>query len=96
MQRQPEQVIIEPIVTEKSNQMREVGKYVFRVDSRANKIEVMQAVAKLFGVHPVKCNIVIVKRKPKRVRYKLGYTRGWKKAVVTLRSGEVIQAFEGA
>jgi ribosomal protein L23 len=37
-----------------------------------------------------------VKRKPKRVRYKLGYTSGWKKAVITLRPGEVIQVFEGA
>jgi large subunit ribosomal protein L23 len=96
MQLQPGQVIIEPIVTEKSNQLREVNKYVFRVDGRANKIEVMQAVSKLFGVHPVKCNIAAVKRKPKRVRYKLGYTSGWKKAVVTLRPGEVIQVFEGA
>lgn len=96
MQRQPDQVIIEPIVTEKSNQLREANKYIFRVDSRANKIEVMQAVAKLFSVHPVSCNILTVKRKPKRVRYKLGYTSGWKKAVVTLRPGEVIQAFEGA
>ena len=96
MQLQPEQVIIEPIVTEKSNHLREVGKYIFRVDSRANKIQVMQAVSKLFDVHPVGCNIVWVKRKPKRVRYKLGYTSGWKKAVVTVRPGEVISAFEGA
>ena len=96
MQRQPDQIIIEPIVTEKSNQLREANKYIFRVDSRANKIEVMQAIAKLFSVHPVSCNILTVKRKPKRVRYKLGYTSGWKKAVVTLRPGEVIQAFEGA
>ena len=96
MQRDPEQVIIEPIVTEKSNRLREASKYAFRVDSRANKIEVMQAVAKLFAVHPISCNIVTVKRKPKRVRYKLGYTSGWKKAVVTLRPGEVIQVFEGA
>ena len=95
MQLQPEQVIIEPIVTEKSNHMREVGKYAFRVDSRANKIQVMQSVSKLFDVHPVGCNIAMVKRKPKRVRYKLGYTSAWKKAVVTLRPGEVISAFEG-
>ena len=96
MQRQPDQIIIEPIVTEKSNHLREAGKYAFRVDSRANKIEVMQAVAKLFSVHPVSCNILTIKRKPKRVRYKLGYTSSWKKAVVTLRPGEVIPVFEGA
>jgi large subunit ribosomal protein L23 len=90
------EVIIEPIVTEKSNLAREKGKYSFRVDARANKIQVMQAVRAQFGVHPVACNIIIVKRKPKRVRYQPGYTASWKKAIVTLRSGEVIQAFEGA
>ena len=90
-----DQVIIEPIVTEKSNLSREKGKYSFRVDARANKIQVMQAVRALFGVHPVACNIMRVKGKPKRVRAQPGYTAGWKKAVVTLRSGEVIQIFEG-
>ncbi len=92
----PVKIIIEPIVTEKSNQMRENGKYTFKVDSRANKIEVMQAVRQLFDVHPVACRVMRVKRKPKRVRYKLGYTSEWKKVIVTLRPGEVIQVFEGA
>jgi large subunit ribosomal protein L23 len=91
-----DQVIIEPIVTEKSNLSREKSKYSFRVDARANKIQVMQAVRALFGVHPVACNIMKVKGKPKRVRSQPGYTAGWKKAIVTLRSGEVIQVFEGA
>jgi len=89
-------VIIEPIVTEKSNQMRDSGKYAFKVDSRANKIEIMQAARQLFNVHPVACHVMRVKRKPKRVRYQLGYTAEWKKAIVTLRAGEVIQVFEGA
>ncbi len=93
---QAEQVIIAPIVTEKSNVSREKGKYSFRVDARANKIQVMQAVRKLFGVHPVACNIMKVEGKPKRVRAQPGYTAGWKKAIVTLRPGEVIQIFEGA
>ena len=88
-------IIIEPIVTEKSNQMRDRGKYVFKVDSRANKIQIMQAIRELFSVHPVSCHIMRVKRKPKRVRYQLGYTAEWKKAIVTLRAGESIQVFEG-
>ena len=88
-------VIIEPVVTEKSNQMRDSGKYVFKVDSRANKIQIMQAVRELFNVHPVACQIMRVKRKPKRVRYQLGYTAEWKKAIVSLRAGETIQVFEG-
>ena len=91
----PANIIIEPIVTEKSNQMRDGGKYVFKVDSRANKIQVMQAIRALFNVHPVACHIMRVKRKPKRVRYQLGYTAEWKKAIVTLRAGETIQVFEG-
>ena len=88
-------VIIEPVVTEKSNLMREKGKYTFRVDDRANKVQVMQAVRQLFNVHPVSCRIMRTKGKPKRVRYQPGYTAAWKKAVVTLASGEVIQVFEG-
>ena len=88
-------VIIEPMVTEKSNHMRDSGKYAFKVDSRANKIEIMQAARQLFNVHPVSCHVMRVKRKPKRVRYQLGYTAEWKKAIVTLRAGEVIQVFEG-
>ena len=91
----PAKIIIEPMVTEKSNQMRDVGKYAFKVDGRANKIQIMQAVRQLFDVHPVSCHVMHVKRKPKRVRYQLGYTSEWKKAIVTLRAGEVIQAFEG-
>jgi large subunit ribosomal protein L23 len=91
----PTKIIIEPIVTEKSNQMRDSGKYAFKVDSRANKIQIMQAIRELFNVHPIACHIMRVKRKPKRVRYQLGYTAEWKKAIVTLRAGETIQVFEG-
>ena len=89
-------IIIEPLLTEKSNILREQNKYMFRVDPRANKLQVMSAVRALFDVHPVSCNIVNVKRKPKRVRYQKGYTASWKKAVVTLRENERISLFEGA
>ena len=91
-----EKVIIEPLLTEKSNMQREAGQYAFRVDPRANKIAVMSAMRELFNVHPVKCNMSRVKGKPKRVRYRRGYTSGWKKAVVTLQRGETIGIFEGA
>lgn len=90
------QVIIEPILTEKSNAQRDGGKYTFRVDPRANKIEVIKAVKKLFDVHPLTCNIIQVKPKPKRVRIKKGFTSAWKKAIVTLPSDESISIFEGA
>jgi len=88
-------VIIEPVLTEKTNILRERGEYVFRVDARANKFQIMDAVRKLFNVHPVKCNIIVVKGKPKRVRYRLGKTSTWKKAIVCLSNGEKIDIFEG-
>lgn len=91
-----DRVIIEPLLTEKSNILREGNKYLFRVDPRANKFQVMEAVRRLFDVHPVSCNIINVSRKPKRVRYRKGFTAAWKKAVVTLPQNERIALFEGA
>jgi len=91
-----ESVIIAPVLTEKSNILREKGKYVFRVDQKANKHQVSEAVRKLFDVHPVSCNIINVSRKPKRTRNRAGFTASWKKAIVTLAKGEKITVFEGA
>ena len=89
-------VIIEPVVTEKTNTMREEHKYTFRVDPRANKFQIVKAIQLMFDVHPKKCNIINQKGKPKRVRYHRGYTSKWKKAIVTLPPGETINVFEGA
>lgn len=91
-----DQVIIEPLLTEKTNRMRESHTYAFRVDPRANKLEIRSALQAMFDVHPVACRVVNVKGKPKRVRYRKGYTSGWKKAIVTLPPGESIGIFEGA
>jgi len=94
-------VIIEPVLTEKTNVLREgeTKKYVFKVDPRANKVDVMKAVKDAFTVHPVKCHIVNVKSKPRMTRTKagarLGRTTPWKKAIVTLQKGEKIEIFEG-
>jgi large subunit ribosomal protein L23 len=96
-----DQVIIEPVLTEKSNLAREAEakKYTFKVDPQANKLEIMQAVKELFSVTPVKCNVISVKGKPKYTRGKGGQIAGttgdWKKAIVTLAKGDVIQAIEG-
>lgn len=96
-----DQVIKEPVLTEKSNLAREseTKKYTFKIDPRANKFEVSQAVKELFSVTPVKVNIVSVKGKPKYTRGKGGHIAGttgdWKKAIVTLAKGDVIQAVEG-
>ncbi|POQ98759.1 50S ribosomal protein L23 [Alkalispirochaeta sphaeroplastigenens] len=92
----PEQIILEPILTEKTNGMREDGVYAFRVDQRANKVQVKGAVSALFGVHAQECRIINVKGKPKRTRSAKGRTSSWKKAVVTLAKGERISIFEGA
>ena len=91
-----DRVIIEPVVTEKTNIMRESHKYVFKVDSRANKFQIMDAVRKQFNVHPLKCNVLRTSTKPKRVRYRLGYTASWKKAIITISPDEKIGIFEGA
>lgn len=88
-------IIINPIITEKSTRLQEAGKYCFKVDRRANKKEVMRAVREIFDVEPVSCTIMNVKGKPKRVRYQPGYTASWKKAVVTLKEGQTIELFEG-
>ncbi|MDR1894058.1 MAG: 50S ribosomal protein L23 [Spirochaetales bacterium] len=96
------QIIIEPVLTEKTNLMREgdVKKYVFRVNGRANKPDVIQAVKAAFSVNPTACRIITVKSKPRVSRTKVGTVQGrtgaWKKAIVTLKKGEKIEIFEGA
>ena len=101
----PYKVIIEPVLTEKSNVLRdgESKKYVFKVDKKANKIQVIEAVKDIFSVNPVSCNIVNVRGKKKAnvpisaSSFKRGFgkTASWKKAIVTLTAGEKIDAFEG-
>jgi large subunit ribosomal protein L23 len=90
-----EKVLIEPVLSEKSNIQRETGKYVFKVDPRCTKLDIKEAVRRLFNVHPVSCTVQVVGGKPKRQRNKAGYTASWKKAVVSLPKGEKIPLFEG-
>lgn len=87
------EVIIRPVVTERSFDLMEQGKYTFEVARKAPKEEIAAAVERLFGVHVVKVNTMWVKPKNKRVRYQYGKTRTWKKAVVTLAPGEQIEVF---
>lgn len=89
-------ILIEPVLTEKSNVMREEGLYVFRVDPRADKFMIMEAVRRMFKVNPVSCNVINVASKPKRLRGRPGRTAEWKKAIVRLPKGETIKVFEGA
>ena len=88
-------VLIEPVLSEKATTLREQGKYVFRVATSATKIQIKEAVRKLFDVKVVSCTTINVSGKAKRVRGKPGRTASWKKAVVRLAPGETIKVFEG-
>lgn len=80
----PEEIIIAPVITEKSNDEMQSGKYTFEVNKKATKIEIAKAVEKLFEVKVLKVNTMTVKGKTKRVRYVEGKTSDWKKAIVTI------------
>ena len=92
----PRQVLIAPVVSEKSYSLIEENKYSFRVHDRAHKTQVRQAVEQLFDVTVEGVNIVKVQPKPKRRGMTKGTKPGWKKAVVQLREGDRIEIFEGA
>ena len=89
----PREVIIRPIITERAMSGAADKKYVFEVAKDANKVEIRQAIEAIFDVTVVKVNTLNVKPKPKRVRYQLGKTRTWKKAMVTLKEGDTIELF---
>lgn len=91
-----EDILIEPVLSEKATLLREQGKYVFKVNPAADKIHIKEAVRKLFNVKVVGCTVMNVGGKTKRVRYRAGKTSSWKKAVVKLAPGETIKVFEGA
>jgi len=90
-----ESVLIEPVLSEKSNILREEGKYVFKVDPKATKIQIKEAMRRLFKVHPISCNVMRIGGKPKRQRYREGLTASWKKAIVRLPKEEKLILFEG-
>ena len=86
-------VIVRPIVSERSYDLMEQGKYTFEVAKNARKEEIADAVEKIFNVHVVKVNTMNVRGKMKRVRYQSGMTRSWKKAIVKVADGESIEIF---
>src|SRR4051794_32152739 len=88
--------IIRPVVSEKSYALIGEGKYTFRVDDRAHKTQIAQAVEEIFEVKVAAVRTSKVRAKPKRRGLHQGRTRGWKKAVVQLAPGERIELFEGA
>jgi large subunit ribosomal protein L23 len=92
----PNQVLLAPVVSEKSYELIDQRKYAFRVHPDAHKTQVRQAVEELFDVRVQGVNIVKVQPKPKRRGLIRGQRPGWKKAIVQLREGESIEIFEGA
>ncbi|HOW82819.1 MAG TPA: 50S ribosomal protein L23 [Spirochaetota bacterium] len=87
-------IIIKPVISEKTTEMMEHNKYVFQVAMKANKLQVTQAIKDIYGVKPKKINMLIVRGKDKRLRFRLGRTSAWKKAIVTLKPGEKIEIFD--
>lgn len=89
------EVLLRPMITEKSTIMADMGKYSFRVAPKANKIEIKEAVQKTFGVTVEDVNITKLKGKVKRYGPRFKKRPDIKKAVVTLKSGDKIQLIEG-
>ena len=89
------QVIMRPVISEKSYALLSANKYTFRVHERSNKTQVRQAVEDIFGVRVEGVRTAWVKPKPKRRGYSSGKRRQWKKAIVTLHPEDSIELFEG-
>ena len=93
----PNEVLLAPVVSEKSYaQIEASNTYSFRIHPDAHKTQVRQAVEELFNVKVVKVNVSKVQSKPKRRGLNRGRRPGWKKAIVQLQPGDSIEIFEGA
>ena len=90
-----EEIIVRPIVTEKSNDGLQEGKYTFEVNKKATKVEIAKAIEKLFNVKVLKVNTMTVKGKQKRVGVHVGRTSDWKKAIVTIDTNPTDSSYLG-
>jgi large subunit ribosomal protein L23 len=90
-------IIIKPVITERSTELLQKGKYTFKVRNDANKIQIAKAVETLFsGVKVAKVNTISVRGRRKRVGRNYGYTAAWKKAIVTVKeNSKTIEFFDG-
>jgi large subunit ribosomal protein L23 len=92
-----QEIVVRPLITEKAERNRQALRhYSFEVHRDASKIQVKQAVEKLFNVHVEDVRTSIARGKNKRVGRNIGRRPNWKKAIVTLKEGETISLFEGA
>lgn len=90
----PRDIILRPIVSEKSYDLIEHNRYTFEVAKTASKPEIADAIAEIFNVTVTRVNTMNIAGKPRRLRYNKGVTRSWKKAIVTLQDGDSIEFFE--
>jgi len=88
-------ILIKPRITEKGSSLGIYNQYVFEVDKHANKIEIRKAIRKVYGIDPIKVNIINMSGKKVRYGRTEGRTKNWKKAIVTLASGQKIEMQEG-
>ena len=88
-------VILHPLVTEKAATMTSLSKYVFVVKPSANRVQVRNAVRKMYGVNPISVNIINMRGKEVRFGRKRGKRKDWKKAMVTFPKGTTIDAYDG-
>ena len=88
------EIIIRPIITEKTSTSAEQLVYTFEVDKRANKVEIKNAVEQIFNVKVVDVRTVTVRQKPRRMQRFTGFDAGYKKAIIRLVPGQKIDAFE--
>ena len=90
----PRDIILRPVISEKSYDMIEHNRYTFEVAKTATKPQIADAASEIFGVTVTSVNTMNVKGKPRRVRVAKGKTRDWKKAIVTLKEGDSIEFFQ--
>lgn len=88
-------VLLQPLITEKSSMLGISNQYVFAVAKTANKIEIRKAIRKVYGIDPIKVNVINVGGKEIRYGKTQGRTRNWKKAIITLAQGQKIEIQEG-
>lgn len=91
----PRDILIRPVVSEKSYALMDEGKYTFEVDPKANKTEIKIALKEVFGVDVVSVNTMTRKGKTRRTRFGLGKRKDTKRAIVTLAVGQSIDVFSG-
>lgn len=89
------EILIKPLITEKNTMLGVQHKYTFKIDTRANKTQVKEAVETIFNVNVTAVNVISVPPKTRRVGKTTGKTSPWKKAIVTLREGQRLEVFEG-